>query len=155
MRKKTASIARTGFDVPNPGRQFAHRGKRYTNRSDKRLQCQHAARCDFVEESRKYFNLHLLRTNVVRDVFGRDRQLVGAGNRLFGNCQRLRCSRQTFASQRSATGYRAIHARNERARALRRADFQTMLWPRWKRLRSSFTCTTGGLLAITNVFDSR
>src|SRR3974390_829242 len=38
-------------------------------------------------ESRKYFNLHLLRTNVVSNIFSGHGQLVGARDRLVGNCQ--------------------------------------------------------------------
>src|SRR5260370_42590411 len=38
-------------------------------------------------ELRKYFNLHLLHSNVVSDIFGGDRQLVVAGNRLLWNEQ--------------------------------------------------------------------
>src|ERR1035441_7030691 len=34
------------------------------------------------DESRKHFNLHLLRSNVVRNILGRNGQLVRAGNRL-------------------------------------------------------------------------
>ena len=38
-----------------------------------------------TSESRKYFNLHLLRTDVVSDVLGGDGQLVGAGDGFLGN----------------------------------------------------------------------
>ena len=41
--------------------------------------------CAVLGESRKYFNLHLLRTNVVSDVLGSDGQFVGAGDGMVGN----------------------------------------------------------------------
>src|SRR4029077_7761135 len=40
------------------------------------------------DDSRKYFNLHLLRTNIVSNILGGDGQLVSAGNGLVRNPER-------------------------------------------------------------------
>ena len=155
MRKKTASRALEASmlriqEGSSPSAEMAQpRAITMTNTTSasRRVRLRH--------ELRKYFNLHLLRTDIVGDVLGGDGQLVRAGDRLLRNDQ-LAGIGGGLRIPPEFDGRRTFQPRDQRARALRGLDSSGQSPGRaGKRLRSSFTSTTGGLLAITNVFDSR
>src|SRR5262249_55855545 len=107
----------------------------------------------FREGSRKHFNGHLLGCDVVGDVFGGHGQLVVARN-LLGRNQELPGIRASLRVPMQLDRSRSLEPGHQRARTLGRT-LRVTAWPRWKRLPSNLTSTTGGLLAITKVFDSR
>ena len=75
------------------------------------------SRLRLVDESRKYFNLHLLRSNIVGDVFRSNSQLVSARNHLVRNhqCASIGAGPGVPAKW---NGRRTIHARHQSPRAL-------------------------------------
>src|SRR5579872_794196 len=83
MRKKTASRV----DFPSTFR--THEGSSANAVTAAQIPASKPAttkaRCRCLNCSRKYFNLHLLRTDVVRDVLGRNGQLVSAGDAFLRN----------------------------------------------------------------------
>src|SRR5271157_132849 len=74
-------------------------------------------------KSRKHFNLHLLRCDVVRDILGGDRQFVGAGNGLSGN-EQIASIGGGFCIPSEFNRGRTFQARDQSAGALRCIDLQ-------------------------------
>src|ERR1700728_128916 len=75
------------------------------------------------DESRKYFNAHLLRSNVVGNILGGYGQFVSAGNGLLGNSERTGVGGGVgIPVQRD--GHGTVQARDQGASTFRRADFQ-------------------------------
>src|ERR1035437_9370069 len=74
-------------------------------------------------KSRKYFNLHLPRPNIVGDVFGGDGQLVSTGDHLFWNDQ-LASVGGSLRIPPEFDGRRPFQPRHQRARARGGVDLQ-------------------------------
>src|SRR5215472_153816 len=121
MRKKTASRA----DFPSTFR--IHEGSSANALTAAQIPASKAAatkaRCRRLNCSRKYFNPHLLCTDVVCDVLSRNGQLVSAGDAFLWNRESAGVSaRCRIPSQRHRD--RPIHASHQRASAFGSLDLE-------------------------------